>query len=295
MTPKYTVGMIGVGLMGHGIARNILRGGHRLCFLEHAGNQPTDNLAGAQSKDTVEALCNSSETIILCVTGSTQVDEIVLGEGGLVAHLGPGKTLIDCSTSQPDKTRHIAVQVLAKGAAFLDAPMTRTPKEAAEGRLNLLIGGAGETLALQRPLLECFGENITHVGEAPGDGHAAKLLHNFVSLGFAALLGEAYAAAAKSGLDSKALTAVLETGGGQSVALSRMSPFANAGDVSSLQFSIANASKDTGYYADYARAIGATDQIAGAVSAVFKKAVADGDGDKWVPELISLLQTDTVG
>lgn len=293
MRQQKTVGLVGVGLMGHGIALNILRGGYPLCFLAHAGNQPTDDLVGATAHTSLEALCAQADIIILCVTGSAQVREIVLGEGGLIEHLSAGKTLIDCSTSQPDETRAIATAVLASGAAFLDAPMTRTPKEAAEGRLNLLVGGATNTLDAHRALLNCFAENITHVGQTPGDGHAAKLLHNFVSLGFAALLGEAYAAARKSGLDSEALTAVLEAGGGKSVALARMAPYAVGGDASSLQFSIANAAKDTGYYADYAREIGASAQIARAVAALYASASDGGKGGKMVPELITLLGEGT--
>lgn len=289
MTQLQTVGLIGVGLMGHGIALNILRGGYPLCFLTHPGNQPTDDLVGATAHASLAALCAHADIIILCVTGSAQVREIVLGENGLIEHLSADKTLIDCSTSQPDETRAIAAAVTATGAAFLDAPMTRTPKEAAQGRLNLLVGGAAETLDAHRALLNCFAENITHVGQAPGDGHAAKLLHNFVSLGFAALLGEAYAAAQKSGLDSEALTAVLEAGGGKSVALARMAPYAVSGDVSALQFSIANAAKDTGYYADYAANIGASAQIARAVAGLYANATDGGKGGKMVPELITLL------
>lgn len=289
MTQQQTVGLIGVGLMGHGIALNIMRGGYPLCYLHHDGNQRTDDLVGATAHNALEALCAQADIIILCVTGSPQVRDIVLGEGGLIGHLSAGKTLIDCSTSQPDETRAMAAAVLATGAAFLDAPMTRTPKEAAEGRLNLLVGGAPDTLAAHRNLLTCFAENITHVGQAPGDGHAAKLLHNFVSLGFAALLGEAYAAAQKSGIDSEALTAVLEAGGGKSVALARMAPYAASGDVSAMQFTIANAAKDTGYYADYAGKIGASAQIAGAIAGLFTNATDEGAGVKMVPELITLL------
>lgn len=283
------IGMIGVGLMGHGIALNVIAGGYQLAYLEHSGNQPTDDLVGATSYNSIAALAANADTIILCVTGSQQVHAIVTGEGGLLEQCAPGMTIIDCSTALPHETKIMADAILATGAAFLDAPMTRTPKEAAEGRLNLLIGGAPTTLAAQTPLLSCFAENITHVGPNPGDGHAAKLLHNFVSLGFAALLGEAFGAAHKAGLDAQALLSVLDSAGGKSVALERITPYIEAKNTDAMRFSIANAAKDTGYYTDYANTLGASDAIARAIAGVYATHTQRGHGDRFVPELLELL------
>lgn len=284
------VGLIGVGLMGHGIALNVIAGGYQLGYLEHAGNQPTDDLVGATAYNSIAALAANTDTIILCVTGSPQVRAIVTGEGGLLAQCAPGMTIIDCSTALPHETKAIADAILATGAAFLDAPMTRTPKEAAQGRLNLLIGGAAATLAAQMPLLSCFAENITHVGPHAGDGHAAKLLHNFVSLGFAALLGEAFGAAHKAGLDAQALLRVLDSGGGKSVALDRIAPYIEAENADAMRFSIANAAKDTGYYTDYIHTLGASDTIARAIAGVYATYSDQGHGDRFVPELLDLLR-----
>ena len=90
--------------------------------------------------------------------------------------------VIDCSTALPSSSVRVAQAVQAAGSRFLDSPMTRTPKEAAEGRLNLLVGGDPGLVEACRPLLQCFAENITHVGPV-GSGHSMKLLHNYVSLG----------------------------------------------------------------------------------------------------------------
>ena len=118
----------------------------------------------------------------------------------------------------------MAALVAEAGGTMLDAPMTRTPKEAAEGRLNLIVGGDRTVFEAKRPILESFAENITYAGEI-GAGHTLKLLHNFVSLGFSAVLCEAAAASNKAGIDPAILHSVLAHGGGAGVTLDRLSPF----------------------------------------------------------------------
>ena len=186
------VGMVGIGLMGHGIASNLVKHGHALTVLEHPGNQPLDSLkaAGAVSVASGAELAAQSDVIILCVTGSPQVEAVLLSPGGVLEGLRPGTVIIDCSTAIPSSTVKVAQAVTESGGRFLDAPMTRTPKEAAEGRLNLLVGGDAALFEECKPLLACFAENITHAGPV-GAGHRMKLLHNYVSLGVVALLSEA--------------------------------------------------------------------------------------------------------
>lgn len=283
-------GLVGVGLMGHGIALNILNKGWKLDFLNHAGNQPVDDLleAGATSHSTLESMAAACDTIILCVTGSPQVESILLEEGALLSTIKPASTLIDCSTAAPDSTRQLAIEAEKAGVHFIDAPMTRTPKEAAVGRLNLLVGGDAAIVNQQLPLLQTFAENITHVGPV-GSGHAMKLIHNYVSLGFSAVLAEASATASRAGINSTELLHVLSTGGGKSVVLDRISPYLTDKDTSGLEFTLANSLKDIGYYTSMCNNIGATSNIAGAIKDTYKGAVDDGKGDQFVPILIDLL------
>jgi 3-hydroxyisobutyrate dehydrogenase-like beta-hydroxyacid dehydrogenase len=116
----------------------------------------------------------------------------------------------------------------AAGGRFLDTPMTRTPKEAAEGRLNLLVGGDAALLDECRPILQCFAENITHAGPV-GAGHSMKLLHNYVSLGSVALIAEAAACAQRNGVAPEVFVDVLAKGGGGGVALERLKPYLLSG------------------------------------------------------------------
>jgi 3-hydroxyisobutyrate dehydrogenase-like beta-hydroxyacid dehydrogenase len=287
------IGMVGIGMMGHGIASNIVKHGYELALLEHPGNQPLAALkaAGAVGFDSARELAARSDAVVLVVTGSPQVEAVLTGAGGVLEGLRPGSVVIDCSTAIPSSTARMAQAVQAAGARFLDAPMTRTPKEAAEGRLNLLVGGDAALLEECRPLLECFAENITHVGPV-GAGHGMKLLHNYVSLGAVALLAEAAACAQRSGVSADAFVDVLAKGGGGGIALERLKPYLLARDASGLRFSMANARKDLDYYNAMAKDAGAHKEIAAAVLATFDEALAHSAAETLVPELVTLLAGD---
>ncbi|MHA7600464.1 NAD(P)-dependent oxidoreductase [Alicycliphilus sp. T452] len=292
-TPR--IGLVGVGLMGHGIALNIARKGHALTVLEHPGNQPLDELRalGVASAATVQDLARQVQVLILCVTGSPQVEAVLLGEQGALAALQPGTVVIDCSTAIPASTESVARAVAAAGGRFLDAPMTRTPREAAEGRLNLLVGGDAQLLQECLPLLQCFAENITHTG-AVGSGHRMKLLHNYVSLGSVALIAEAAACALAAQVSPQVFVDVLAKGGGGGVALERLRPYLLQQDPSGLRFSMSNALKDMGYYTTMAQDGAAAHGIAQAVHDTFAGAVAEGGPQQLVPELVAILGKKSV-
>jgi len=289
--PKRRVGLVGVGLMGSGIAQNIVGHGHALTVLEHPGNQPIDALlaAGATSTPDVAKLAAEVDVLILCVTGTPQVEAVMLGEKGALSALRPGTVVVDCSTAVPESTSRVARAVETRGGHFLDAPMTRTAKEAAEGRLNLLVGGDAEVLASCLPLLRAFAENVTHVGGI-GAGHAMKLLHNFVSLGTVALLCEAAACAERAGVKPDVYVDVLAKGGGNGVALERVKPKLLTGSTDSLKFSMANAKKDLGYYNDMAEQSAAAHGIAQAVDALLTRGVDTFGGDRMVLDLVEALK-----
>lgn len=288
--PPSRVGMIGIGLMGHGIARNLLVHGHRLTVLDHPGNQPLDALlaAGASCCATPAEVAQHADVVLLCVTGSPQVEAVLLGEQGVLSRLQPGAVVIDCSTAMPERTRVMAQAVADHGAHFIDAAMTRTPKEAAEGRLNLLVGGAPDVVARCLPLLQCFAEHITETGPV-GSGHAMKLLHNYVSLGAIALIAEAAACSAQAGVDPQVFVDVLRQGGGGGVALERIAPFLTTGDASNLRFAMGNAAKDMGYYQAMAQGMQAWSRIAQGVAQTYDAAVQASGEARWVPELATVL------
>jgi 3-hydroxyisobutyrate dehydrogenase-like beta-hydroxyacid dehydrogenase len=283
------IGLIGVGLMGQGIASNLLKKGYALMVLEHAGNQPLDALlaAGAMTAATPALLTQSAELIILCVTGSPQVEDVLLSPQGVLSGLKPGTVIVDCSTAVPTSTERVAKAVAQAGGLFMDAPMTRTAKEAAEGRLNLLVGADADLLKRCMPVLRCFAENITHAGPV-GSGHRMKLLHNYVSLGTATLIAEAAACAQVSGVSMETFVDVLSKGGGSGVALERMKPYLLTGDASGLRFTVSNALKDISYYNTMAEDSGSDRSIAAGLKSTLESASAD-EPQVFVPELMRII------
>jgi 3-hydroxyisobutyrate dehydrogenase-like beta-hydroxyacid dehydrogenase len=292
MSKQQAIGMIGIGLMGHGIAWNIANAGYGLTILDHPGNQPVDDLRGmgAQVAPRIADVVQAADVVVLCVTGSPQVEAILTGTDGVIAHLRPGTVVVDCSTALPESSARMAAAVAASGGHFLDAAMTRLPQHARAGTLNLLVGGDPAVLEGVRPLLETFSENITHIGGV-GSGHLMKLMHNYVSLGFITLLAEVAAHGQKAGLDMATLVDVLAQGGGGGTALQRISPFLLAGDPSSVPFFISNAAKDLSYYRQAAEAAGAKRAIAEAVGSTLDAEVSAGHGQEYVPKLAALLKS----
>lgn len=292
MQSKQAVGMIGIGLMGQGIAKNIVKGGYPFALLDHPGNQPIAELtaAGARVCRTPAEAAAQADIVVLCVTGAPQVETVLTGDHGVLQGIKPGAIVVDCSTSLPDTSVRMAAALKTKGAEFLDAAMTKLPQHAQAGTLNLLCGGDAQVLARVRPLLETFSESITHVGPV-GAGHRVKLLHNTVSIGFMSLLAEVGAHAQQAGVDPAILVDVLDQGGGGGAALQRMTPFLTRGDASNVPFFISNAAKDLGYYCDMAASAERYRAMAEAVRKTLHDAVADGHGGDYVPQLAAWLRT----
>ncbi|NAT17151.1 NAD(P)-dependent oxidoreductase [Pseudomonas syringae pv. actinidifoliorum] len=284
------IGMVGIGLMGHGIATNILKHGYSMVLFEHLGNQPLDALiaSGAHTSASLSALSSQVDAVILCVTGTPEVEDVLFREGGLLEGIKPGTVIIDCSTAIPSSTQRVAVEVEKRQAFFIDAPMTRTPKEAAEGRLNLTVGGRHEIYEKVLPILQTYSENVVYSGEI-GSGHQLKLIHNFVSLGFSAVLAEAAACAKKAGISPEVFLEVVGKGGGNSVVLERFRPFIANGDENGFRFYISNALKDMGYYTAMALEMSAYHETAESVRRTYETAKAVADPHATVPDLITVL------
>ena len=285
---KPRIGFIGVGLMGHGMAKNIVEKGYPLTVLGHHNRKPVEDLVGrgAAEAESAAALVDRSDIVFLCVTGSPQVEEIVFAKG-LLAEIS-GKILADCSTAEPTSTLKVAEAVQARGGRFVDTPLVRTPKEAEEGRLVVMTGGDARTLEEIRPVLETFAEIIVHAGPL-GAAHKLKLIHNFLALATAAAVAEAVVSAMKSGVDLKAFTEIATSGGADSVMLRRFAKHYLEGDDSAAKFAIVNAAKDLRYYTHLAESTPTSAFIGEAAHQLFLLASMHGFGDRYVPRLIDAL------
>ena len=290
MPEKRRLGFIGVGMMGHGLAKNLLKQGHHMSLLEHPGNQPVDDLRqmGGRTVATPREVADAADVVFLCVTGSPQVEACVYGADGLLEGLRAGAIVVDASTADPVSTVKVAAAVQARGGSYVDAPMTRTPQHAEDGCVNVMLGGDPATIAEVRPLIEAYAENIFIGGEV-GSGHRMKLLHNYISLGTLALLAEAYTCANKAGIDRQVLTEVLATGGGDSVVLKRLTPFLESGDTGSMLFSLTNAGKDLRYFTHMAEELQVAAFVGEAVHQSYITAANLGGGDKMLPEILNVM------
>ena len=281
------VGFIGIGMMGHGMAKNLLAKGYPLSFLVHRDRSRIADLvaAGAKEAATPAELAAASDVVILCVTGSPQVEQNVFGEKGLLGAARSGLIVIDTSTAEPGSTAKCREALAAKGAIFVDAPLARTPKEAEEGRLNTMVGADDATFERVKPVLAAFCENIFHVGP-PGAGHTLKLVNNFMALTIVASIAEAFAVAAKAGVKLDKLHEVVSQGAINSPIFQMMGGGAVAGDLTRMKFSIVNAAKDLRYYTHLAESLPIPSFLGEAVHQSFQQAVALGLGERMVPSMI---------
>ena len=287
---KDRVGLIGAGLMGHGMGKNILLKGFPLTVLAHRNRAPVEDLVakGAKEVKSAKEVAAESDIIILCVTGSPQVHDVIHRQDGVLAGLRKGSVIADCSTAEPSATLKIAEAVQAAGADFADTPLSRTPKEAEEGKLAIMAGGDEKVLARIRPVLEAFADTIIHAGPL-GAGHTVKLINNYIGLGTAAVAAEAITAALKAGVDMTALKDIIMSGGGRSVMFERLIKVPLEDDDSAAKFAIANATKDLRYYTNMTENLPMTSFIAEAVHQSYVLAINRGYKDRFVPRMIDML------
>lgn len=283
------VGFIGIGMMGHGMAGNILEKGFALTVLGHSNREPVEDLVGrgAVEASSPRELAERTDAVFLCVTGAPEVEALVLGDGGVITGCRPGSIVVDCSTSQPAVTRKIAGELAERGAFMVDAPVTRAPKDAEAGRLNSLVGAEPEVLERIRPVIETYSETITHFGPV-GAGIAAKLVNNFVTTGYTALIAEGMAMCAAAGVDMRKAYDVMSRGAADSGVLRKMIPSFLEGDLTGHKFAIRNAHKDVGYCRDMAEALGFRSLLVEALHHTYAEAVEAGLGERLMASLTEL-------
>jgi 3-hydroxyisobutyrate dehydrogenase-like beta-hydroxyacid dehydrogenase len=269
------VGFIGAGLMGHGMAKNILEKGFSLAVLGHRNRQSIEDLLGrgAREAKSPAALARTSDVVILCVPSSAEVEHCVFAENGILAGAHDGLIVIDSTTADPTSTERVSATLGARKVRFADAPLTRSPKDAEAGRLNVLVGADDATLAAIRPV---------------GSGHKLKLINNFMSQGIAALVAEAVTTATKAGVDLATLFEVVSAGGANSSVFQRFMPWV-LGRESGMVFKLKNGQKDVRYYTHLAEAVGSTAFLGDAVHQIYTLAVAQGEGESYVPALARAL------
>ena len=281
------IGFIGAsGLMGHGMAKNLLAGGHTLSLTVHRNRERVADLlgAGAVEQKTPAELASASAIVFLCVTGSPQVEATVEGPLGLLAGARPGLVIVDCSTSEPDSTARLRGIAAKADVVLVDAPLARTPLEAEAGKLNVMVGADDATFARLEPVLRAFAENVFHVG-GPGAGHIVKLLNNFIGQAICTATAEAFAVGQRAGIDPQRLVDIVSAGAVNSGLFQLMAKTLQ-GDLGALRFELDNARKDVRYYTHLAEGLAIPTLVGEAVHQSLVVASALGYGKKFVPSLV---------
>lgn len=220
------VGFIGLGIMGRGMARNLLKAG----FSVRVWNRTPERMAplaaeGAATARDPADLAAQTDILITCVSDTPDVEAVLVGDTppGASHGLRPGSLVIDMSTISPHATRALAERLQAQGVHMLDAPVSGGSEGAARGTLSIMVGGDAEQVARARPVFEAMGKAITHVG-GHGDGQMVKLVNQILVVGNALAMSEALLFAQAGGLDLRKTLEAVKAGAAGSWMLSNRGP-----------------------------------------------------------------------
>lgn len=218
------VGVIGLGTMGAPMARRLLKGGHTVTVFARRADAMTPLLdAGAQGATSPAEVASNSDVTITMVLDTRAVEEVVLGPRGLVEGAQPGSVIVDHSTIEPDGARRIAAAVDTRGVHMLDAPVSGGAAVTEAGTLSIMVGGDEAVLDRVRPILECYGQTIVHIGPS-GAGQVAKACNQICTIVNTLGVAEAMLMAERAGLDPTRVKDVLMTGFGASRMLEVQAP-----------------------------------------------------------------------
>ncbi|MFC7620145.1 NAD(P)-dependent oxidoreductase [Microlunatus sp. GCM10028923] len=218
------VGFVGLGIMGGGMAANLVRGGTALTVYNRTAERAAPLVElGAVAERTPRAVAENSDVVIICVSDTADVEEVIFGADGVADGLAPGGLVIDTSTVSPTATRQWADRLAEVGVAFIDAPLTGGSEGAEQGTLSIMVGGADGDVERALPYLRQVGSTITHVGPV-GHGQVTKLANQILVVSNMLGVAEALMFARASGLDLAKVIAAVEGGAGGSWMLSKRAP-----------------------------------------------------------------------
>lgn len=284
MTEKPKIGFVGVGHMGHGMARNILEGGYQVTIRGHRNRAPIDSLTGmgATEASSLAEMAARCDIVFLCLQNSPQVEAVIRGEGGLMANGKPGLIIVDTTTANPVSTEALAAELATHDMHMVDAPLGRTPKEAEAGTLDAMVGAAPDVFERVKPVIDCWAGSVTHLGPV-GAGHKMKLVMNFLGTGYAALYAEAFTMGAKVGLAPQLIREVIGDSRMGCGFFETYTQWVCDRNRDAHIFSLDNAAKDIGYVCLMAQAAGMANPMSAAVRNAFASAVTQGKGADYMP------------
>lgn len=284
------IGFVGVGIMGSGMVRNLVAKGHAVRIWNRTIIKAQSLAAslGIDYAPSVDGLCRSSTVLVLCVTNTGDVGQILFGDGGAISTLQPGSLVIDCSTISPKTTESIAARLNERGIGFVDAPVSGGSEGAVQGTLAVMAGGSENDFLRALPVLRAIGTKITHMGPA-GKGQVTKLLNQILVVVNMLAVSEALIFGRAAGVDLSKAVAAVESGAAGSWMLSKRAPqvldgYWEPGFMIDLQ------QKDLDLVLEYSRELGVPLLATSIVSQLYARLQREGKGRLGNHALIQALE-----
>jgi 3-hydroxyisobutyrate dehydrogenase-like beta-hydroxyacid dehydrogenase len=224
----HDVAFLGLGIMGQRMAANLVKAGNAVTVWNRT---PGKTVAGAQTASSPREAADGAEVVWMCVSDTGAVEQVLFGQNGVEPALREGMVVVDSSTISPSATLDFAARVRARGADYLDAPVTGSKAGAEAGTLVFIAGGNSETIARVQPLFDAMGKKLVHMG-GTSKGQAAKIVMNLqiamIYQGFA----EALTLASKLGVEPEKLIELIQASMVRSGVVDYKAPFVLRGDYS---------------------------------------------------------------
>ena len=276
------IGFIGLGKMGGPMALNMIKAGHNLTVYDVRREAAEPHLAaGARWADSPEAIAAENELVVTSLPGPKEIDEVALGDGGIMRGIRSGAVYVDLSTNSPAAIRRLHTIFKEKHVEVLDAPVSGGIPGARNATLAVMVGGDRATFEKIKPALDAIGDKVSYVGEC-GAGSVAKLVHNMVAICSTQLLAEAFTMGVKAGVAPDALLKAVQDGAyGKGMLLTGSLPkMVFRGNFDRVSFALKLARKDLGLATEVGRELNVPMPLANLVEQDLLAAIANGLGDK---------------
>jgi 3-hydroxyisobutyrate dehydrogenase/2-hydroxy-3-oxopropionate reductase len=285
----HTIGFIGLGIMGQPMVLNLLKAGHKLKVYNRTAKkaEPLEE-AGAQVASTPAEAAKDADFVILIVTDSAAVEEVVLGEDGILGTVASGAIVIDSSTISPAVSRKMACHIAGKGASWLDAAVTGSKHGAEKGELTFMVGGEPQTFERALPILQVLGKKHIYCG-LNGMGLSAKLAQNTIQATMLEVFCEGLVLATKAGVAPETMLEILQSSLARAALTDFKAPFIFKGDFTPY-FPLKLMHKDLELAMEAGFALNVPMPTLAAVKEVYSAAKAQGKGDLDYAAIVTFLE-----
>jgi len=273
------VGFVGLGTMGEPMAANLLRAGYALTVVAHRDRAPVERLvdAGAVEAPSITDMASDVGALITCVPNDASVEQVMLGDGGVIHGSREGLVAVATSTISPRTSQRVAAALEQRGIAMLDAPISGGQPGAVAGTLAIMVGGPRDAYEKVLPVLQAMGKSITHIG-GNGSGLVVKLANNLIGAATTVAISEAFTMAAKAGLDLDLVHEILCQATARSWMLERVKSRIMAGNLQP-GFKLSLMHKDMGLASDFGQEMGVPMFSTALVHQLYTQAIGLGKGD----------------